>query len=92
MFKFIFFIKNHVLGHALGMSNESVVEKLKKNHAPLWMGISAKLMWIILKCFVQINMKLMVNYVLWWNKWLGEWSFKSKGDELQVTQWVSKIK
>jgi len=35
MFKFIFFIKNHVLGHALGMSNESVVEKLKKNHAPL---------------------------------------------------------
>ena len=24
------------------------------------------------KVFVQIDMKLVFNYVIWWNKWLGE--------------------
>ena len=44
MFKFVFFVKNHIFRHELGVVNEWIVEKLKKKYDPLWMGISVKLM------------------------------------------------
>jgi hypothetical protein len=54
MFKFVFFIKHHVIGHELGMSNEWILEKIEE-----------KLCFPLNGCFNQISVNNSKIYPNW---------------------------
>jgi hypothetical protein len=71
MFKVVSFLfKNHVFGHELEMGNEWIEKKLKKTIISPLNRYFNQISVNNSEIFVQVDMKLVFNYVIWWNKLL----------------------